>query len=90
MPPLAGQTVLDLACGTGRYGLMAQERGARGVISIDNSAAMLAGNPLRERVQATTRSNSAGWRIDGRDVVRAGVGTSAALAAVAGRDRARA
>jgi len=56
MPSLTGQTVLDLAGGTGRYGLIAQERAARGVISIDNSAAMLAGNPLRARIQATTEA----------------------------------
>jgi len=51
---LEGQVVLDLACGTGRYGLIAQARGARQVIAIDNSPAMLAGNPLRNRVQATS------------------------------------
>jgi malonyl-CoA O-methyltransferase len=54
MPPLAGKTVLDLACGTGRYGLLAQERGASGTIGIDNSSAMLAANPLAQRVQATS------------------------------------
>ncbi|MEO8393563.1 MAG: class I SAM-dependent methyltransferase [Chloroflexota bacterium] len=54
LPPLAGKIVLDLACGTGRYGLIAQERGAQQVIAIDNSPAMLAGNPLRNRAQATT------------------------------------
>lgn len=54
LPSLAGQVVLDLACGTGRYGLIAQERGAKQVIAIDNSPAMLAGNPLRNRIQATT------------------------------------
>jgi malonyl-CoA O-methyltransferase len=56
LPSLAGQVVLDLACGTGRYGLIAQERGAQQVIAIDNSPAMLAGNPLRNRVQATTEA----------------------------------
>jgi len=54
LPPLAGQIVLDLACGTGRYGLIAHERRAKQVIAIDNSPAMLAGNPLSNRVQATT------------------------------------
>jgi malonyl-CoA O-methyltransferase len=54
LPSLMGQIVLDLACGTGRYGLIARERGAKQVIAIDNSPAMLAGNPLRNRVQATT------------------------------------
>jgi malonyl-CoA O-methyltransferase len=54
MPPLAGLVVLDLACGTGRYGLLAQEHGAASVIGIDNSPAMLAANPLARRVQATS------------------------------------
>jgi malonyl-CoA O-methyltransferase len=54
LPPLAGKIVLDLACGTGRYGLIAHERGAQQIIAIDNSPAMLAGNPLSSRVQATT------------------------------------
>jgi malonyl-CoA O-methyltransferase len=56
MPPLAGQVVLDLACGTGRYGLLAQEQGASSVIGIDNSPAMLAANPLAWRVQATSEA----------------------------------
>jgi malonyl-CoA O-methyltransferase len=54
LPPLAGQIVLDLACGSGRYGLIARERGAAQILGIDNSAAMLAANPLLLRVQATT------------------------------------
>ncbi len=54
LPALEAKIVLDLACGTGRYGLIAQERGAQLVLAIDNSPAMLAGNPLRQRVQATT------------------------------------
>lgn len=41
LPALEGQTVLDLACGTGRYGRLALERGAARVIGLDNSAAML-------------------------------------------------
>ena len=54
LPALAGQVVLDLACGTGRYGIIAHERGAQQVIAIDNSPAMLAGNSLLLRVQATS------------------------------------
>lgn len=53
MPPLADRIVLDLASGTGRYGLIAQQRGARQVIALDNSAAMLASNPLSMRVSAS-------------------------------------
>lgn len=41
MPPLQGMTVLDLACGTGRYGKIAGELGANQVLGFDNSAAML-------------------------------------------------
>ncbi|MCC6801696.1 MAG: methyltransferase domain-containing protein [Anaerolineae bacterium] len=56
MPPLAGLVVLDLACGTGRYGVLAQARGARHVIEIDNSPAMLAANRLPQRAQATSEA----------------------------------
>jgi malonyl-CoA O-methyltransferase len=56
MLPLEGLTVLDLACGTGRYGLMAKEQGAERVIGLDNSAAMLLASPLRLRVLATTEA----------------------------------
>ncbi len=55
LPSLAGQTVLDLACGTGRYGLIAAGRGAA-VISLDNSAAMLARNPARWRALASSEA----------------------------------
>ncbi|MEO1290381.1 MAG: class I SAM-dependent methyltransferase [Chloroflexota bacterium] len=41
MPDLSGKIVLDLACGTGRYTLIAQEKGAQKIISLDNSMAML-------------------------------------------------
>lgn len=41
LPDLAGKRVLDLACGTGRYGKIATDRGAGQVIGIDNSHAML-------------------------------------------------
>ncbi|MFN8528087.1 MAG: class I SAM-dependent methyltransferase [Anaerolineae bacterium] len=52
MPPLRDLIVLDLACGTGRYGLMAQQSGARLVIGVDNSVDMLARNGLRFRAAA--------------------------------------
>jgi malonyl-CoA O-methyltransferase len=42
LPPMAGLTVLDLACGTGRYGILAKQREAHLVIGLDNSPAMLA------------------------------------------------
>lgn len=56
MPMLAGLVVLDLACGTGRYGVLAREHGAIRVVEIDNSRAMLAENHQRNRVQATTEA----------------------------------
>jgi len=46
MPTLQDKCVLDLACGTGRYGLIAQEQGARLVIGVDDSIDMLKQSPL--------------------------------------------
>ena len=53
LPDLAGLTVLDLACGTGRWGLVALDLGAARVIGIDDSPAMLARCALRERIHAS-------------------------------------
>ncbi len=52
MLPLDGKTVLDLACGTGRYGLLAWDRGAKMVIGVDNSPDMLRANSLSCKVLA--------------------------------------
>jgi len=41
MPDLQDAVVLDLACGTGRWGQFATEKGARRVIGLDNSPEML-------------------------------------------------
>lgn len=41
LPEMTGQTILDLACGTGRYSQIAQAVGAWRVIGIDNSVPML-------------------------------------------------
>lgn len=41
LPDLTGTTILDLACGTGRYSRLARERGAGRVLATDNSPAML-------------------------------------------------
>jgi len=41
IPPLAGLTVADLGCGTGRYAGRALEQGARRVYAIDVSGGML-------------------------------------------------
>ncbi len=54
--PLAGKVVLDLACGTGRHGLLARDAGAQTVIGVDNSAAMLRQNPLLLIALATTEA----------------------------------
>ncbi len=56
MPPLTDCCVLDLACGTGRYGLLAKERGAKQIIGMDNSLAMLRANSSALRALATTES----------------------------------
>ncbi|MDX2140866.1 MAG: class I SAM-dependent methyltransferase [Chloroflexota bacterium] len=53
LPPLDGRTVLDLACGSGRYAQIAQARGAAQVIALDNSPHMLAQVALRLRGLAT-------------------------------------
>jgi SAM-dependent methyltransferase len=39
--PLEGRAVLDLGCGTGRFAALASRAGARHVIALDKSAAML-------------------------------------------------
>jgi malonyl-CoA O-methyltransferase len=56
MPDLNGQVVLDLACGTGRYGLLARDLGAKQVIGLDNSRAMLEANPQRQIALATSEA----------------------------------
>ncbi len=56
MPSLAGRVVLDAASGTGRYALIARERGAARVLALDNSMAMLVANPLPSRVLATSEA----------------------------------
>ncbi len=52
MPDVAGRRALDLACGSGRYGLLLRQRGASLVVGSDLSAAMLARAPLAHRVRA--------------------------------------
>lgn len=56
MPDLDGRVVLDLACGTGRYGLYAHAHGARFVFGADNSYDMLKSGELVLTAQATTES----------------------------------
>lgn len=41
LPDVGGQTVLDLACGSGRYSQLLNGYGAHAIIAVDNSAAML-------------------------------------------------
>lgn len=47
LPDLHGKIVLDLACGTGRWGKEAQAHGAKQVISLDDSVDMLQAGRLR-------------------------------------------
>lgn len=49
---VADRRVLDLACGSGRYGLLLQQRGTSFVVGSDLSAGMLARAPLANRVRA--------------------------------------
>jgi malonyl-CoA O-methyltransferase len=51
-PDVTGRRVLDLACGSGRYGLVLQQRGAAFVVGSDLSGVMLAHAPLALRVRA--------------------------------------
>lgn len=53
-PSLAGQIVLDLACGSGRYGLIASAAGAVTPVGFDNSAPMLQQNPMPLKALSTT------------------------------------
>lgn len=53
MPPLAGCEVLDLACGTGRYSLIAQEASARRVVGVDDSLPMLRAGGGGLRIEAS-------------------------------------
>ena len=52
MPDLQDAFVLDLACGTGRWGQYALERGAQYVVGLDNSSAMLKVSVLSDSAQA--------------------------------------
>ena len=56
LPDLHDKTVLDLACGTGRYGLLAWERGASQVVGLDNSHAMLKAAQLQPVARASTEA----------------------------------
>jgi SAM-dependent methyltransferase len=42
LPPLAGKTALDLACGTGRYARLLERAGVQRVVGVDFSMGMLA------------------------------------------------
>ncbi len=53
-PSLAGQKVLDLACGSGRYGMIASAEGASISIGLDNSVPMLRQNTMGLRAVSTT------------------------------------
>lgn len=52
MPDLQDKFVLDLACGTGRWGHFATEKGAKQVVGFDNSSAMLGAGIMTNVAQA--------------------------------------
>jgi malonyl-CoA O-methyltransferase len=56
LPTMAGRTILDLACGSGRYALIAHQLGAGRVIALDNSEAMLRVSSLMGVACATTEA----------------------------------
>jgi malonyl-CoA O-methyltransferase len=56
LPPLQHKTVLDLACGTGRYGVIATEQGAAQVLGLDNSFAMLQSAKINNIGLSTTEA----------------------------------
>ena len=51
-PEVQGLRALDLACGTGRYAVLLEERGAACVVGTDRSSEMLRRAPLAQRVHA--------------------------------------
>lgn len=53
-PSLRGKQVIDLACGSGRYGLIAASEGASITIGLDNSIPMLRRNPMPLRSLSST------------------------------------
>ena len=53
MPALDNKIVLDLGCGTGRWGLSAVQSGAQQVVGLDTSRTMLKNGELSTVVQAT-------------------------------------
>lgn len=53
LPDVRGAVALDLASGTGRYGLVLRERGARVVMALDNSPDMLLANAIALKALST-------------------------------------
>ncbi|MCC6616506.1 MAG: class I SAM-dependent methyltransferase [Anaerolineae bacterium] len=71
LPALAGRTMLDLACGSGRYAQIAAAHGAAHVIGVDNSPEMLAQAQLSKRILAS--SDAIPLTIGSVDVVISGL-----------------
>ncbi|MGB1287640.1 MAG: methyltransferase domain-containing protein, partial [Aggregatilineales bacterium] len=71
LPDVTGLDVLDLACGTGRYGQFARAAGAQSVIGLDNSAAMLHQGKL-DRVALATM-NAIPLSANSMDVILCGM-----------------
>ncbi|MDQ7026175.1 MAG: class I SAM-dependent methyltransferase [Anaerolineae bacterium] len=55
-PNLQDKIVLDLACGTGRYAVIAQEQDAAQVVGVDNSLAMLQSAKIAQVGLSTTEA----------------------------------
>ena len=56
MPSLQNKAVLDLACGTGRYGKIAAEYKAAQVVGFDNSSAMLKKSAIPDIALSTSEA----------------------------------
>lgn len=70
-PEIKGKVVLDLACGTGRYALLAHDEEPENVIALDNHFAMLQAAETEPVAQATL--DCIPLRTDSVDVVLCGL-----------------
>ena len=75
MPTLNNRIVLDLACGTGRYGLIAEQAGAARVVGVDNSAPMLQAGSSSTLWRALAPMTYLPFRSDSFDVILCGLAT---------------
>lgn len=73
MPDVRGKVVLDLACGTGRWGHWALQQAAQRVIGVDNSLSMLRHGVLQQVIQG--QMDAIPLASTGIDVVICGLAT---------------